>query len=152
MPALNTPGRHRGQDGSNYPNLRVCCVGRDGETVNDGKFAWLRQIREMPLNPYVTLVAHVLADFASKDGKSSHPGVQRIMWASGIKDRKTVNRALGQLRGLGLIYLVEVGGGRHKDGRATSRADEYWLTLHDQLDELKVSYEDWLKTTTAPRS
>jgi hypothetical protein len=66
------------------------------------------------------------------------------MWASGIRDERTVHKGLARLRELGLIWLHQAGSGRPRAGKP-ARADHYWLTTHPGVSAMVVDFEDWKK-------
>lgn len=113
------------------------------------KFDWERQLHALPLDRGIKDVGFALARFASQNGRNAHPGVYRIMWASGIKDERTVHKGLAELRRHGLIWLHQAGSGRPRQGKEP-RADHYWLTTHAAVQGRLTDYDTWLKQR-APR-
>ena len=107
---------------------------------------WCRSLRNVPLSSMAMLVGHVLAMHANKGTCESRAGVMRLAYETGTSKR-TVIRALAELRELGLLYLVEQGSDR---GRS-AHASVYRLTLNDDLEWVRTSYEVWLKDH-APRT
>ena len=112
------------------------------------KFEWLDQLCALQLDKNTTLVGFALAHYASKNGKDVRPGLSRVMWSAGIKDERTAGNAIKELRRLGLIGLIKAGGGRPRPG-VPPRADEYWLTTHDDVAGWITPYEMWLKDRPA---
>ncbi|MBO3751570.1 hypothetical protein J5X84_36320 [Streptosporangiaceae bacterium NEAU-GS5] len=93
-------------------------------------YTWTRIVRRCQLAATVKAVAHVLADYASRDGRDVRPGIDLLIGDTGLS-KSTVIRALKRLRALGLIDRVVEGS---KNGRRAI-ADEYRLTFPDDLSD-----------------
>lgn len=90
------------------------------------KFDWEAKIAALALSKNTKLVALGLSHYANNDGTKAHPGLLRLMWYCGIKDERTVTKAVRELRALGLIFRARQGGGRPSPGKQ-ALADEYQL-------------------------
>jgi hypothetical protein len=99
---------------------------------------WTRAIRPVKLTAPERAVAMTLATYANKkDGKNAHPSLPRMAWASSTSVI-TARRTLAKLQWWWLIHCNECGNGR---GHATV----WWLTVHNEIDSLGTSFEDWLE-------
>lgn len=97
------------------------------------RFEWERVVRScVDMHVTVKAVAYTLATYGDLDGLSIRPGNDALVADSCTSD-KTVRRAVGQLRELGLIERVVCGSARGRAGVA----DEYRLCipvdLHDRM-------------------
>jgi hypothetical protein len=91
-------------------------------------YTWRRIIRRARLGSTATLVAAILADYASPDGRHVRPGNDRLAAETELSD-KSIRRAMDKLRDIGLIERVFAGS---RMGRR-ALADEYRLTIPDDL-------------------
>jgi hypothetical protein len=103
------------------------------------RFEWERIIRScVDLHVTVKAVALTLATYGNVDGTSIRPGNDALVADTCTSD-KTVRRAVGVLRDLGLIVRVVQGSARGRAGVA----DEYRLAIPvDLLDRTRVRLPD----------
>jgi Helix-turn-helix domain len=102
---------------------------------------WMRAVRDgLDLTQSRKLIAQHLATYARPDGSNAHPGWQKLAWSAHCS-KSTVLRALNDLEKKGLIYCTERGSRSGRNGRANN----YTLTLHDQLGLITISFDDWRK-------
>lgn len=73
------------------------------------RFEWERLIRELDLTTPQKATAYALATYVNGDGSNAHPGIDKLMKATGAS-RSTVIRALTALESEGLIRMVSEGG------------------------------------------
>ena len=93
-------------------------------------FQWVPVFRDLSVSPSTKLVGLALATYAtSRDGSNAHPGIAELMCATGYGSRTTIVKALAELKTAGLIHQTYAA---RKGGRS-KLADEYQLTLHDDL-------------------
>jgi hypothetical protein len=78
----------------------------------------LGEVWELELAGHLQPVLLALADHAKPDGSDCYPSVGRVAWMLG-KDRRTVQRAFRELEELGLLRLIEPGGGKGNPGLYT---------------------------------
>lgn len=71
----------------------------------------LGEVWELELPGHLQPVLLALADHAKPDGTDCYPSIGRVVWMLG-KDRRTVQRAFRELEELGILLLVEPGGGK----------------------------------------
>lgn len=106
---------------------------------------WMRTItRGLDLRPTVKNVGVCLALHAREDGTNAYPGWKRLAWESGYQRRAVID-ALGTLESLGLIWCRDRGSQHGRQGWASN----YTLTLHDELDVLALSFEQWCKANAS---
>jgi hypothetical protein len=79
------------------------------------RFAWERAVRASDLPATPRLAAYALATFMDRDGSSCYPSVATIAGAMGVRDVRTVRRALDVLAAGGWVHR-ERGGGRRRTG------------------------------------
>jgi hypothetical protein len=95
-----------------------------------GRFEWERLVRRcMFTGPSVKLLALLLATWANEDGSKIHPGLERLMAASGLS-KGYVSTQLGKLEETGLIFKVHNGSSY---GRRGGLASVYQLTVPASL-------------------
>ena len=95
------------------------------------RFEWERVVRScVDLHVTVKAVAYTLATYGDLDGTSVRPGNEALAADTCTSD-KTVRRAVGELRDLGLIERVVHGSARGRAGVA----DEYRLSIPVDLHE-----------------
>ena len=83
------------------------------------RFEWERLIRELPLSLAEKCTAYALATFVNPDGTNAHPGIDRLVRATG-SSKSTVLRALESLEGMGFIKRPgKIGGKGLPRGYAT---------------------------------
>lgn len=117
------------------------------------------KVWQSDLDPELKPYAAALADIANDDGTSIYPTVEYVSWLIGV-DRRTVQRAIGQLRDRGILVLVRPGGGRGnpseyrleeealparrpwKEERAARRAAEAIEDATDADGPLQTSYDE----------
>jgi hypothetical protein len=106
----------------------------DGVTRRKGdppplRFEWERVVRScVDLHVTVKAVAYTLATYGDLDGTSIRPGNDALVADTCTSD-KTVRRAVGELRDLGLIVRTVQGSARGRAGVA----DEYRLAIPANL-------------------
>jgi hypothetical protein len=85
---------------------------------------------ELDLAKPLKFLLLALADHADHNGENAYPGIRLLAWKTGDSER-TVHRGLRALTDLGLIEVVEAGGGlmRGRGGGLRGRATVYRLTL-----------------------
>lgn len=88
---------------------------------------WIDTIRRARISRSATLVALMMATWASKDGTRVYPGISRLALSCKIS-YNTAQSALGELRAAGLIRVTAKATGRH-------HADEYRLVIDAQPNE-----------------
>lgn len=99
-----------------------------------GRFEWERILRRVKIDATAKYVGLTLATYANRDGSQVHPGRTRLAAVTG-KSASTVDRALGQLRQLGLLERVTRGSSAGRQGLA----DVYRLALPaDLLDRVDL--------------
>lgn len=93
-------------------------------------FAWIDVFRDFPAPAAVKLTGYALASYATySTGRDAHPGLERLMTATGYSSKQTIVTALASIRRLGLAT-------RDVEGSSLGRrgwADEYHLTLNDAV-------------------
>ena len=83
------------------------------------RFEWERLIRELPFPLAVKCTAYALATYMNGDGSNAHPGIPRLIRATG-SSKSTVIRSLDALECAGFIRVAVKGGGKDvKRGIAT---------------------------------
>lgn len=83
------------------------------------RFEWERLVRELPLPLAVKCTAYALATYVNGDGSNAHPGIDRLVRATG-SSRSTVIRSLESLESHGFIKERSKGGGKNvRKGNAT---------------------------------
>jgi hypothetical protein len=82
--------------------------------VSSSPFAWTRAVRDSDLAPTVKLVGLIWGTYMNGDGRA-YPSVTTIAARAGV-GRRTVQRALRDLEGAGLLEPVNVAGGRGHAG------------------------------------
>ena len=75
------------------------------------RFEWERLIRELDLPLTVKCAAYALATYVNGDGSNAHPGIQRLMTATGMS-RSSVLRALSCLEQEGFVIVRSQGGAK----------------------------------------
>lgn len=91
-----------------------------------GRLEWQRVLRRVKMTPSTKLVGFVLATYANNDGSSAYPSVAKLVRVTGMSKR-TVLRALDDLRGFGLIERTD------RSRRRVGLADTHRLTVPDDL-------------------
>lgn len=93
-------------------------------------FAWIQVFRDFSAPAAVKDVGYALATYATfSTGKEAYPGLDNLMTATGYNSKQTIVTALAKLRELGFIYRAFSGSSVGRRGLA----DEYYLTIHDEL-------------------
>lgn len=121
---------------------------RDAEQHPEKRYEWWRVVRRCRIGPTAKAVAIVLSTYSNLDGSNIYPGRLRLA-AVLEKSPSTVDRALRQLRDLGLIERVSEG----RSGGRRAVADRYRLTIpSDLLDVVPMLDPDELSAsvTTVP--
>jgi hypothetical protein len=103
------------------------------------RFEWERVVRScVDLHVTVKAVAYTLATYGNLDGTNVRPGNEALVADTCTSD-KTVRRAIGELRELGLIERTVHGSARGRAGVA----DEYRLAIPvDLLERTRVRLPD----------
>lgn len=91
------------------------------------RFEWERVVRRVRMTSATKLVALTAATYGGTGGQRIWPGVERLVAVTGL-GRRTVMRALAELRDLGLVERVMVA------SRTGGKADEYRLTIPGDLE------------------
>jgi hypothetical protein len=117
-------------------------VANDGEPVKAARrFDWERALRESSLNATAKHLGHLVATYASADGRDVRPGLERLSVESS-RSMSVTKRAMRTLREEGWLYRTRQGNSR------SGMADEYVLTVPDQGSSTTPNDSDQGSSTT----
>jgi hypothetical protein len=117
-------------------------VANDGEPVKAARrFDWERALRESSLNATAKHLGHLVATYASADGRNVRPGLERLSVESS-RSMSVTKRAMRTLREEGWLHRTRQGNSR------IGMADEYVLSVPDQGSSTTPNDSDQGSSTT----